>query len=50
MTSPRDHPFEQSPLPGRDGWADAVRDRLFEQRTILLRGELDDLVASPGRG
>jgi ATP-dependent Clp protease protease subunit len=30
---------------GPAGWADAVRERLFEQRTILLRGELTDAAA-----
>jgi ATP-dependent Clp protease protease subunit len=35
-----------SPRPGSDAWADAVRDRLFEQRTIMLRGELTDAAAS----
>jgi ATP-dependent Clp protease protease subunit len=27
-------------------WSDAVRSRLFEHRTILLRGTLDDIVAN----
>ena len=33
------------PRPGSE-WADVVRARLFEQRTILLRGELTDIAAS----
>ena len=28
------------------GWADALRERLFEQRTVLVRGELTDVLAS----
>ena len=40
--------WPEGPAGPRSGseWADVVRARLFEQRTILLRGELTDIAAS----
>jgi ATP-dependent Clp protease, protease subunit len=39
-------PDAGGPAGGSTDWADSIRGRLFEHRTILLRGTLDDAVAN----
>lgn len=39
-------PQVPAPGPAATDWADAVRSRLFEHRTIMIRGVLDDATAS----
>jgi len=41
-----DAPRQPGPLAAEGDWAEAIRGRLFERRTILLRGALDDAAAT----
>ena len=39
-------PPAQGPNPTAGDWADTIRNRLFEHRTVLIRGVLDDAAAT----